>query len=88
MLSKGRLWRLVRSTIIVRVEKEFPAVVAQRLAQSATSPLPQAAILRGSWGCLWWLIRAYVADANLLPRRDALEPPPAQWLEGWPSRRD
>ena len=62
-------------------------MVAQPLLQPAASSLPLAATLRRAWDCWWWLVRAHVAEANLLPRKDALEPPPAQWLEGWADRR-
>jgi hypothetical protein len=47
-----------------------------------------AAVLRKAWECVWWLVRAHVADVHLLPRGEALEPPPARWLEGWPSAPD
>jgi len=39
------------------------------------------------WTCWWWLLRAHVVDRHLLPRDEALGPPPAQWLEGWPRDR-
>jgi len=55
-----------------------------RLAQPALPGLPTAALLRQAFDCWWWLVRARVADAHLLPRREALEAPPADWLKGWP----
>jgi hypothetical protein len=44
-----------------------------------------AGVLRKAWACAWWLVRAHVADVHLLPRNEALEPPPARWLHGWPA---
>jgi hypothetical protein len=53
-------------------------------AQPALPGLPTAALLRQALACGWWLVRAHVADRHLLPRRDAVEPPPSPWLDGWP----
>jgi len=53
-------------------------------AQPVLPGLPTAATLRQASACGWWLVRAHVADTHLLPRRDALEAPPATWLKGWP----
>jgi hypothetical protein len=39
--------------------------------------------LRRARDCAWWLVRAHVAEVHLLPRGQALEPPPARWLAGW-----
>jgi hypothetical protein len=43
------------------------------------------AAVRGALDCGWWLVRAHVAEVHLLPRSEALGPPPAPWLEGWPA---
>lgn len=49
----------------------------------------KAGALRQALDCAWWLVHAHVADVHLLPRREALELPPARWLEGWwPSEPD
>jgi len=39
-----------------------------------------AAVARRAWACLWWSVRAHVADLHGLPRAEALEPPPVPWL--------
>ena len=59
----------------------------ERLAQPVFSGLPLAAALRRAFDIGWWLIRAHVADAYLLPRDKAVAPPPEPWLGGWPRAR-
>jgi hypothetical protein len=64
-------------------------MITGRLAPPAeTTPAVSspAAGLRQAFACLWWLVRAHMADVHLMPRNDALEPPPARWLRGWPRR--
>lgn len=40
------------------------------------------AALRHGLDCCWWMVRAHVADAHLLPRGEALEPPPGHVARG------
>ena len=63
-------------------------MLVERLAhptQAASSP---TAALRQAFACWWWLVRLYMADLHGLPRKQALEPPPARWLDAWRSRLD
>jgi hypothetical protein len=60
------------STEIAAVAPTAPRMVSGRIAAG----------LGHAWRCAWWLVRAHVADVHLLPREEALEPPPAEWLEG------
>ncbi|WP_372786236.1 hypothetical protein [Phenylobacterium sp.] len=57
------------------------------IAERAARLRPIGAAVRKGLACWWWLLRAYVADTHLMPRDEALEPPPARWLEGWPRGR-
>ncbi len=56
----------------------------ERLALPPLSLLPLRSALRQALDCWWWLLRVHVADAHGLRRDEALGPPPAPWLEGWP----
>jgi hypothetical protein len=58
------------------------------LVATRTDATHGLAALRKAWDCVWWSVRAHVADVHLLPRGEALEPPPARWLEGSPSERE
>jgi hypothetical protein len=64
-------------------EAQIAAPIATRVDERRV-----LAALRQAWDCVWWLVRAHVADVHLLPRGEALEPPPARWLEGRPSVPD
>jgi hypothetical protein len=63
-------------------DAEIAALIATRIERGV------AAALRQALDCAWWLVRAHVADVHLLPRGEALEPPPAMWLERRPSEPD
>lgn len=54
-----------------------PVVTAPKVA-SPTAGLSQV------FACLWWLVRAHMADRQGLPRDKALGSPPAAWLGRWP----
>lgn len=56
-----------------------PAMAAPKVS-SPTTGLGQV------FACLWWLVRAHMADSSLMPRDVAVTPPPVRWLRGWPRR--
>jgi hypothetical protein len=61
-------------------------MIAERQA-SATPAVAAPAVTKAlgkAWACWWWLLRAHMVDRCLMPRDQALGPPPARWLEGWP----
>ena len=60
--------------------------MSERLAPAATSAAP-IAMLKRVWSCWWWLLKVHVAERHGLPRDLAVGPPPARWLEGWPTVR-
>lgn len=64
-------------------------MIVHRLAKVAEAAPEASSVTAGlsqGWACLWWLMRAHMADLHGMPRREALEPPPARWLRGWPRR--
>jgi hypothetical protein len=65
-------------------------MIVQRLAARSepAGALSPTAVLRQALGCFWWLARGHMADRHGMPRHEALEPPPARWLQGWPRGRD
>ena len=60
---------------------------ATQAATRIDSERGSASLPRHAWACLWWSVRAHLADVHLLPRDQALEPPPAPWLKASPARK-
>jgi len=67
-----------------RTPRDAEIPIAARVGVERRAP----AALRHAWACVWWSVRAHVADVHQLPRAEALEPPPARWLEGRPEPRE
>jgi hypothetical protein len=86
MRPNGRLSQTLLFAILADVERRSP-MIAERLVQPAPKVLSPTSVLRQAWACWWWLLRAHVADSHLMPRDQALEPPPSAWIGRWPRDR-